>query len=422
MLNFNFFRNFISKYFFSIFFLLIFLIFVFILLNFLFLKEKNNPLTSFFSKNEDLTNREVNFFGAKKEKTKSDNKYDYNIENKSLFSEKEILKNEKNKSLIIINKSISLGKKEVVPGTNNKTIYPSAIICEKDKCENQPGDKQLTIPFLWVLLNFYKLNKNPKILSVVKDNINYISDQNLQPFFWNCKFIKDILAFGEIKDYDDKIKNLCKSSAWLYFSEIENYSRSVNPNFFSYESIKNNIENEGSKDTDSRLLLPSDYYEFLAFSSYVADLISKYQLFQSYSDVLLARAYFDSALRYYINNKNDESLTGLPILVIGSFYLYDATKNKNYADLGFYLSDKALKLNRRSVQNILYISFLNEEMFKRTRNKAYVDDIVNIMKYIEKNFYNQKMGLIYTTKSFDHVYYDFLDNVFYSYFYYKYIK
>jgi len=70
------------------------------------------------------------------------------------------VKKEENKSLNIINKTVSLGGKEIIPGTNNKMIYPIGIACQNNQCQNQPKDKQLTIPFIWVALQFYKINGN----------------------------------------------------------------------------------------------------------------------------------------------------------------------------------------------------------------------------------------------------------------------
>jgi len=332
------------------------------------------------------------------------------------------VKKEENKSLNIINKTVSLGGKEIIPGTNNKMIYPIGIACQNNQCQNQPKDKQLTIPFIWVALQFYKINGNKDFLFLVKDNINYIVDQNLQPNFWHCKFLREMTEMKEMKEDEDKLKKICQSTVLLFFTEINNYSQDVDINNFAYEEIKDEIEGKSLTIKKNNIFLPQNISDFVIFSSYITDLVTKYQWFNSPSSLYLAKGYFDSALRYYINNKNEQRLTGLPLLAIGSFYLYDATLNRNYYDLAFYLANRALILNKESVQNLLYVSFLDEELYKRTNNKVYLEDLKNVLDYLEKNFYDSKMNLIYRTKSTDYTYYDFLDNVFYAYFYNKYKK
>lgn len=375
--------------------------------------KRNNAINSQNNNlNKNSTNRSSSqsVFNQRNTKYKSE-------KNKSVVDKKNY---DENPSVVVFNRLLSLGKNEISPKTNIKTIYHSGIICENNQCQNQPKDKQLTIPFIWGALQLYKITADENLLSKIESNVNYIADQTLQPDFWHCKFLKELSETERLKKVENTFKKLCQETYLLFFKPVNEYSKNVDVNTFSFSEAKDEIEGKTVITSSSTIFLPENISDFIIFSSYVTDLVVKYQWFKNPNDLRLARGYFDSAIKYYIKNKNNQNLVGLPLLTIGAFYLYDATQNENYYHLAFYLSNKAIALNRSYVKNLLYICLLDEDLYQRTGSKIYADDIKNILNHLQQNYYDSKMKLIYQSKSNNYAYYNALNNILFSYFNAKY--
>jgi len=269
---------------------------------------------------------------------------------------------------------------------DSKNSYYFGQQCHKNKsCDKALTDKQVGVTVLWSRYQYYKETQDKEELQIIKEHIKTYQAVSFQPDFWHCKLLyemsQDTVFTTEEKN---QLKNMCDRSVYFRHSKALEAKKDINK--FSSADTTSRLVNKGSTliISDS---LPQDDREFLIYSAYVSEFVSRYRWLNSSFNLEAAKDYFDNALSYYLQRKNS-TLSALPFLTIGALDIYQVTGNKEYLNFASFLTERIENEKRDKTFDLVALSLLEDSFYKLTKEEKYLNNLKSHIALIKKNSFD----------------------------------
>lgn len=339
------------------------------------------------SPNLNLSNPTLNL-GKNKTAEKSTNNKLIPTTSKSFPSPTILLSNSDNaNNSSLSNLDISLKTTEWIEALHaDDGTYNIGLSCTNKSCEKDQTDKQIGVGAIWAYGKIYTKTKNQSYLTKIKQEIDSMSQQRLQPDYFHCKFLYDLSRIPELSEQKVKLEKICGNSAYLKYNQAEESKIDINQ--FKAQDALDQLTNKRSYLFTDRLL-PQNNREFEVFASYASNFVNRYYFFdhQSYS-LNIAKAYFDAAINYLITNKNIK-IPNAPIIAVAALDMYQATTNEEYLEFAKqFLTNLSQRNLPENIMDMIYIATANQTLAKLTKQTKYADEKNTITEKVINQFFD----------------------------------
>jgi hypothetical protein len=274
-----------------------------------------------------------------------------------------------------------------------------ALQCSNKECKSLGTDRQREIGSIWAFFNYYLYSKDKNYFDLFKEKLEkYAQLSRTQPFqsdFLQCYYLNDIYQKGiKEKLINESLKkdldDICINN--IYFREEDMVNSEKNINDFNGEFLINRIKSTTSIEiptsNNGNFVSPliEDNRHYLLFITSASDHVARYFILNGPTNLYIAKAYFDSAVEYFITNK-EKVLSESPFLGLAAINIYKANLKNDYLNFAKFIFEY-LDSKGAGNDDVLFkigMTYLGREIYMATKEAKYLSSYKYYFDSLIKN-------------------------------------